>query len=74
MPDESPALYRRREVEQRTGLKHTRIDELEKQGQFPKRLALSVRAVAWVKSEVDDWIRARIAARDAGKQHDQAAT
>jgi prophage regulatory protein len=74
MPDISPTLERRRQVEQRTGLKRTRLDDLEKQGLFPKRVVLSARAIAWVKSEVDDWIRARIAARDKQSQpHSDAA-
>jgi prophage regulatory protein len=59
-----PALLRRPEVMRRTGLRQTRIDELERAGEFPRRVQLSIRAVAWVESEVSDYIRARIAERD----------
>lgn len=32
---------------------------------FPKPTTLGVRSVAWVESEVEDFVRARIALRDA---------
>lgn len=38
------------------------IFKLESVGQFPKRIVLSPRRVAWVEAEVDAWIEAR---RDA---------
>jgi len=36
------------------------IRRLENAGKFPKRFKLSDNSVAWVRSEVDDWLRARI--------------
>jgi prophage regulatory protein len=33
---------------------------------FPRPVKIGLRSVAWVESEVDDWVRSRIAARDAG--------
>ena len=36
---------------------------LERKGKFPKRVALSASRVAWVESEIDDWIKARVAGR-----------
>lgn len=41
------------------------IDRLEKAGLFPKRVRLGQGRVAWVKSEIEEWIAARIAERDA---------
>ena len=35
-------------------------------GEFPRQVKLGGRSVAWVESEVQDWIEARIAARDQG--------
>lgn len=32
---------------------------MEKKGQFPKRIALSPRRVAWVLEEVNEWIAQR---------------
>ncbi len=42
------------------------IARLEKAGQFPKRLRLGQNRVAWLLSEVEDWIDERISLRDAG--------
>lgn len=41
------------------------ILELEKAGRFPKRLQLGNRRVAWVESEIDQWLAERIAERDS---------
>lgn len=38
---------------------------LERDGKFPKRVAISEARHAWVISEIDDWIQAKIAARTA---------
>jgi prophage regulatory protein len=35
----------------------------ERAGQFPRRVVLSPQRVAWIESEIDGWIAARIAAR-----------
>jgi prophage regulatory protein len=58
-------LLRKPEVERRVGLKRSRIDELEREGKFPRRIPISNRAVAWSSAEIDEFIEARIAARDA---------
>jgi len=39
------------------------IDRLERDGIFPRRLRLSAHRIAWVESEVVDWVRAKIASR-----------
>lgn len=36
-----------------------------KAGKFPRPIALSPTAVGWLESEVDAWISARVAERDA---------
>jgi prophage regulatory protein len=36
------------------------------EGTFPKPVKLGARAVAWVESEVEEWILARIEERDGG--------
>lgn len=41
------------------------IARLEAAGQFPRRVRLGVGRVGWVETEVDDWIKQRIAERDA---------
>jgi prophage regulatory protein len=57
---ENVALIRLPQVRELTGLSRSTIYLLESRGEFPKHVALSVRASAWVSSEVQDWIRARI--------------
>lgn len=37
-----------------------------KEGRFPAPIRLGEHAVAWVEAEVDRWLEARIAERDAG--------
>ena len=46
-----------------TGLKHTRIRELEAMGKFPKRVKIGDRANGWVESEINAWMKDRMAAR-----------
>ncbi|WP_171177841.1 AlpA family transcriptional regulator [Ruegeria sp. HKCCD8929] len=40
------------------------IARLEKAGQFPKRVQLGSNRVGWVESEVLDWLKERILARE----------
>ena len=65
MMTDRPTLLRRPDVRARTGLSDTRIDELEKRKAFPRRVLISERAIGWVESEIDAFIRARIEARDS---------
>jgi prophage regulatory protein len=43
-----------------TGLSKTKIYQLQIQGDFPMRVQLSPRRVAWVEAEVQAWLAARI--------------
>ncbi|NRP95857.1 Prophage CP4-57 regulatory protein (AlpA) [Marinobacterium sp. xm-g-59] len=52
------------EVLVQTGLSRAHLYALAQKGAFPKPVKLSERSSAWVESEVQDWIDARIAARD----------
>jgi prophage regulatory protein len=38
---------------------------LEREGKFPRRIALGDNRVGWIEEEIDAWIRARMTARDA---------
>ncbi len=55
------ALIRRKEVERLTALSRSRIYDLMKQGAFPKPVALGAMSVAWLETEVREWIASRIA-------------
>ena len=40
------------------------ILRLEKRGRFPRRIRLGENRVAWLRSEVEQWIEARVEERD----------
>lgn len=48
------------EVKNRTGLARSTIYLYIRNGTFPKNRHLGMRGVAWVESEVSEWIRSRI--------------
>lgn len=58
-------LIRRKEVQTKTGLGASSIYAMMKNGEFPQCLNLSERRVAWIESEVDQWIAKRIAQHKA---------
>ena len=53
------------EVINRIGYKRTSIYEKIAEGTFPAPIKLGPRAVAWVSEEIEKWMDARIAERDA---------
>ncbi len=56
-------ILRLREVERRTGLKRSRIYELERDGKFPVRVPISERATGWLEHEIQAYIAQRVALR-----------
>ncbi len=48
------------EVQDRTGLSRSTIYARLDQGRFPRPVSLGSRAVGWIESEVEEWIRERI--------------
>ena len=50
------------EVMARTGLSRSTIYVRLDEGRFPQPVSLGGRAVGWIESEVDEWMRERIAA------------
>jgi prophage regulatory protein len=60
-PNTPQALIRRKEVERLTTLSRSRIYALMQQGTFPKPISLGKMSVAWLESEIQEWIAARIA-------------
>jgi prophage regulatory protein len=49
------------------GISYSKVQlwRLEKRGEFPKRVPIGRGRVGWAEHEIDNWIRSRIAARDA---------
>lgn len=54
-------LIRLPDVQRRTGYSKAWIYRLMSQGKFPASVKIGTRAIAFVESEVDDWINQRIA-------------
>jgi prophage regulatory protein len=52
------------DVKNTTGLARSTIYKYISDGSFPKPVRLGVKAVAWVESEVQEWIQERIEERD----------
>jgi len=63
---EPQALIDYPELKNKKGIKYSKSQlwNLENENKFPKRIYLSKVRVAWVASEIEAWIKARIAARD----------
>ncbi|RWL14876.1 MAG: AlpA family phage regulatory protein [Mesorhizobium sp.] len=57
-------ILRREEVEKRLGLSRASIYAMMAEGKFPKPIRLNERAVGWVSAELDEWVEAKMAARD----------
>ena len=58
-------LLRRKQVQERVNLSRSELYRLMGVGRFPRSIRLGERAIAWDSDEIEAWIRARIAARDA---------
>lgn len=56
----SKTLIRMSETMRRTGYGKAWVYKLIAQGKFPKPVKIGSRAIAFVESEVDDWINQRI--------------
>jgi prophage regulatory protein len=57
-------ILRLKEVIDSTGLARSTIYKLAATGKFPKPISLGDRCVGWLLSEVEDWILAKVEARD----------
>ncbi len=53
-------LLRRNQVEERVGMRRSTIYAAIAAGTFPRPIHLGARSVAWVESEVEAWVTARI--------------
>jgi prophage regulatory protein len=56
------------EVLARVALSRSQVYAMVKDGTFPAPVNVGTRAVAWVESEIDEWVRALVSAsRSAGR-------
>jgi prophage regulatory protein len=61
-----PKLIRPDVVMERTGIRsHTHLKKMVMAGQFPVPVQLGPKSIAFVESEIENWISARIASRQA---------
>jgi prophage regulatory protein len=52
-------LIKLREVQATTALSRSAIYQLERDGKFPKRVSIGLRAAAWKSDEIAEWIESR---------------
>jgi prophage regulatory protein len=81
MPDinqDSLTILRRRQVSAKTGLSRSSIYAKIALGEFPKSIPLGqgakTRAVGWVESSVNDWIKSQISAASQKVYADRTAS
>lgn len=70
--DKQIELQRLPRVLQRTGYGRSSLYAALDSGTFPKPVRLGKRSIAWVSTEIDDFIAARIAAREQAKKAKRA--
>lgn len=58
-------FMRRPEVEQQTGFSTSTLYRKVKKGEFPAPIRISENCVAWLESDVQEWIEARISENTA---------
>lgn len=61
-----PELILTSEIVQRIPYSQNHLRRLEAKGSFPKRIRIGANRVAWVREEIDSWIKARLNARNGG--------
>lgn len=61
----SQSLIRIDEVQRRTGYSKAWLYRIINLNRFPKPVKIGSRAIAFVESEVDEWIEQRISERDS---------
>ena len=64
-------FLRESDVRRITGLSRAQRQRLERAGQFPTRVPLSVRAFGWIESDIRAWVAARISAREQSHRRSQ---
>lgn len=58
-------ILRTPKVQERLGVTRTTLWRWVKAGRFPKPVQLGPQAVGWLEHEIDAWLEARAAERDA---------
>lgn len=64
MPQTEFEIVREPERRRLTGLSRTQFWRLEREGLVPRRIQLGANSVGWVRSELESWVRSRMALRE----------
>ncbi|MFE8147228.1 AlpA family transcriptional regulator [Brenneria goodwinii] len=59
----SHQLLRLKQVEEKTGLKRSQIYLYMKSGDFPHSIKIGPSSVAWLESEINEWINLKLTSR-----------
>ena len=62
--NERPVLISSDQIQNWAPYSLNHIRRLEASGDFPKRVRIGANRVAWVREEIDQWIEARVNARN----------
>ncbi|HDP0319587.1 AlpA family transcriptional regulator [Salmonella enterica subsp. diarizonae] len=60
LPSQSHRLLRLPQILDKTGLKRAQVYAYMKTGDFPKSVKIGPSSVAWLESEIDDWINEKL--------------
>lgn len=52
------------QLKERIPISHSRVYCMMNEGTFPRTISLGERSVAWLESEIDEWLQERIDKRD----------
>lgn len=58
-------MLRLKEVINKTGLSRSSVYKYISEDKFPQPVHLGERTVAWVESEIEDWLKEKIKLRDS---------
>ncbi|OOE38682.1 transcriptional regulator [Salinivibrio kushneri] len=61
-------LLKLQQVMEKTSLCSSSIYNLMKEGDFPKNISVMGKRKAWLESEVEEWVMARIEERDSAAE------
>ncbi|MCW2474517.1 MULTISPECIES: AlpA family transcriptional regulator [unclassified Symbiopectobacterium] len=64
----SHQLLRLKQVREKTGLKRSQIYLYMKTDDFPKSIKIGPTSVAWLESEINEWIEQKLSGRSQKKQ------
>jgi prophage regulatory protein len=60
-------ILREKQIRDLTGISRVTRWRMEKLAKFPRRIQLTKRCVGWSESEVLDWLKVRIEARESSQ-------